>query len=64
MNVQITNTNYRNDAIFLDFSELKRLKTRRSLVLEHGLHRCRVDQLGRRLRAALNSVLSNRPKAL
>ena len=36
MNVQIKPSNYRNDAILLGFSDLKRLKTERPLVFEKG----------------------------
>jgi 4-aminobutyrate---pyruvate transaminase len=36
VNVPIRNSNYRNDAILLGFSDLKRLKTERPLVFERG----------------------------
>ncbi len=36
MNIQIKNGNYRNDALLLGFSDLKRLKTERPLVFERG----------------------------
>ena len=36
MNLEVKNSNYRNDAILLGFSDLKRLKTERPLVFERG----------------------------
>ena len=36
MNLQIRNTNYRNDSILLGISDLKRLKTERPLVFTAG----------------------------
>ena len=36
MNIEVKNTNYRNDSILLGFSDLKRLKTERPLVFEKG----------------------------
>ena len=36
MNLEVKNSNYRNDSILLGFSDLKRLKTERPLVFEKG----------------------------
>ena len=36
MNLEVKSSNYRNDAILLGFSDLKRLKTERPLVFERG----------------------------
>ena len=36
MNIEAKNTNYRNDALLLGFSDLRRLKSERPLVFERG----------------------------
>lgn len=36
MNIEVKNSNYRNDSILLGFSDLKRLKTERPLVFDRG----------------------------
>ena len=47
MNVQVKPDNYRNDAILLGFSDLKRLKTERPLVFEKGRGIFIIDENGK-----------------